>query len=302
MSGSSANAAARRRRAAPEAPTPTTNVNPNVNPNPSVTPVPTANMSQPLQLLYVHEERFNDLEENLENTVIEIINKRMAEQNLNEKLKFLSDKLNLLTNDFNNIKDLVIKSQTLGLETNTEMLKMKDAINDLDSKIKEAANDEDENMFSDSAAKMLFKSMFEGGMPNNMEELNKMNVDEFNTLNIHDKVEDDDLEVEAGSINQLSVTSEEIEDRPINELVMDKEEIGKLVMEELKDDRKDLEANVIDELKEKITGVEVNNIDELSKTELEKVREEVLGEILEEMKEGNNIPLIEEPVSNVESK
>ena len=300
MSGSSANAAARRRRAAPEAPT--TNVNPNVNPNPSVTPIPTANMSQPLQLLYVHEERFNDLEENLEQTIIEIINKRMAEQNLNEKLKFLSDKLNVLTNDYNNIKDLVIKSQTLGLETNTEMLKMKDDLNDLDSKIKEAGNDEEENMFSDSAAKMLFKSMFEGGMPNNMEELNKMNVDEFNTLNIHDKVEDDDLEVEAGSVNQLSVTSEEIEASPIDELVMDKEEIGKLVMEELKDDRKELEANVIDELKEKITGVEVNNIDELSKTELEKVREEVLGEILEEMKEGNNIPLIEEPVSNVESK
>ena len=85
MSGSSANAAARRRRAATEAPTPNTNV----NPNPSVTPVPTANMSQPLQLLYVHEERFNDLEENLENTVIEIINKKLAEQILNEKLKFL---------------------------------------------------------------------------------------------------------------------------------------------------------------------------------------------------------------------
>ena len=146
MSGASAVASARRRRAEPTPQTITPST-PNI-PQPARNNIDDDSQKQPvtpLQILQAHDLKIKELETTLESKVVEI-SKAVVEENLKHLIlnngpsaspddSSLEKRIDKLTENLEELKMLVIKNQTLGLETNGEMLKLqKDSI-DLKDKV-----------------------------------------------------------------------------------------------------------------------------------------------------------------------
>lgn len=258
MSGASAVASARRRRAEP---TPQT-----ITPSTSNTTPATRNNNDddsqkqpvtPLQILQVHDLKIKEIETTLENKIVEIT-KSVLEENLKHlKLDNVSSissdngslvkRIDKLTENLEELKSLVIKNQTLGLETNSEMLKQKNdsveimrkmtlletassanynvnekvmkrltKIEENVSEIQNMIKEDDENFNEHfnfdkgGAAEMLLKSMMQGSfnIPTNRDNKEEEVQQEAHTLNIHDN--ESDASNDIGDISELTLTESDL--------------------------------------------------------------------------------------------
>jgi len=126
MSGASALAAAKRRRAIPTEPTrPSQKIQerdrePRVQSNPG--PQVQTPAQNPLHLLLQHEQRLNDLDKSLTQL-------KMTEQKPNaltpDSLQYFKTQHDLMHQELNELKKILIKVQTFSMETNLDVLKMK---------------------------------------------------------------------------------------------------------------------------------------------------------------------------------
>ena len=129
MSGASALAAAKRRRAVPTEPARPTTVQSKQNqlPKPVQTePVVSSNTQasaqNPLQLLIQHEQRLIDLENGLEKLNI---TEKKTDTLTPDSLQYFKSQQELLSQEFQELKKIIIKVQTFSMETNLELLKIK---------------------------------------------------------------------------------------------------------------------------------------------------------------------------------
>ena len=219
MSGASAVASARRRRAdptpsiiKPEAKSDTIKQEKNNEINEK-------QVLTPLQILQMHDKKIKDLETNLE-TNLESIIVEISKKVLSENIKYFNlDKeeevkkeivefdsapilkeIDTLSNKFDELKTLLIKSQQTTNESSNEMLKIKDKIlgleehvNKIETQIKE--NEEiHENIFNmngNNSAEMLLRSMMESST---------IETSDNEKINIHD----DDIDNDSTEIGELS--------------------------------------------------------------------------------------------------
>jgi hypothetical protein len=229
MSGASAMAAARRRRAGTQEQTPNIQEINRKQQQENVIEENSNKQLSPLQILKLHDDKIKKIEELLnqkddimysqnskseESMNIELMTKKMEElvtnklNNINDIIKSMllnieklsnsvnnneknQNKTEEFTNELNTLKMLVIKNQALSLETNNDIIKMKDELND----IKNLINDNNENDLIDSNSNDILKSMF-----------NNLGHDEniFAKINIK---EDDEEDITLKNIETLDITS-----------------------------------------------------------------------------------------------
>ncbi len=134
MSGASALAAAKRRRAVPTEP---------VRPSQSkVTQVPVQNQAanqvpiqsqnqvpisaqNPLSLLLQHEQKLNDLEKNM--THLKLSDKK-SEVLTPDTLQYFKTQHDLMSQELQELKKILIKVQSFSMETNLDVLKLKQTL------------------------------------------------------------------------------------------------------------------------------------------------------------------------------
>jgi len=228
MSGSSAVASARRRRAEPIPQTITSSGG-----NPETTQQIKNNddsvqkqSATPLQILQVHDKKIKELEDNLEETIVEISKKVLAENlkqfNLdkpqpvvNNKVEFdsrpLIEKYESLSSKFDELKTLFIKSQMMSIETNTEMLRIKDKVleveeysSQIELQLKKTEQNENNlfNMDGDNGdAEMFLRSMMQSAVMGNSKD---------DRLNIHDNDTDEESN-ELGDVSEITLSESELD-------------------------------------------------------------------------------------------
>jgi len=137
------------------------------------------------------------------------IEKLSVINNINE---INTKKIDELVNELNGLKMLVIKNQTLSLETNNEMMKIKTNMQDLDEIVDsvknsvESTNSNDSFNMNDNTAQMLFKSMLESSFSNSS------TGEMFNKLNILDNDESDDLSDDIDkNVNEIQLTETDLQ-------------------------------------------------------------------------------------------
>tara|TARA_B100000902_G_C27272959_1_gene897286 strand:- start:524 stop:1363 length:840 start_codon:yes stop_codon:yes gene_type:complete len=224
MSGAAAVASARRRRAsgAPEPMPPQRQVN---NTQRQVEP-DSNNQMTPLQILQLHDDKLTSMEEDFESRVEKIILEKMnksntldssnmtdsitRESNIMEQINLKienalsvklaevmtinennTNKVDYLVKEINELKMLVIKTQTLGLETNNDMIKMKDNIKVIEEykNVPGSSNDIDNGL-------NFMKTMMGIGDLDIEKQENK-------ALNIHDEVDDNENIIKIQDINDI---------------------------------------------------------------------------------------------------
>lgn len=134
----------------------------------------------------------------LNNTISSILSNVEKLSKINTVCDNNTHKLEEYVSELNGLKLLVIKTQALSLETNSDMLKMKDSLTDLNETVVDLRNNnlDEENIFDadNNNTQFLLKSMFEKGlMQHNLES-------HLNKLNIHD----DEIVMDEHNINELS--------------------------------------------------------------------------------------------------
>ena len=242
MSGASAMAAARRRRAgAQEQIQGSQQINKQVTIQENIIQE-NNNQLTPLQILKMHDTKIKNLEELLNEKIdnnismnsksnedinIDLLTKKMEDlvtnklNNINDTIKSMLlnieklsnnvkineknlNKTEEFTNELNALKMLVIKNQTLSLETNNDIIKMKDELNE----IKHSINDDNNNDLTHTND--ILKSMFNRFSDNDNDNENE-NI--FSKINIEDNDEDD---IMLKNIENLDITITGIED--LNEI------------------------------------------------------------------------------------
>lgn len=199
MSGASALASARRRRAetTPQIITPNTS---NTTPAPRNNNVDDSQKQQvtPLQILQTHDLKLKELESTLESKVVEIakavLEENLKHLNLDKGSSVSSDdgylvkRIDKLTESLEELKMLVIKNQTLGLETNGEMLKLQNDSVELKTKITLLENDNNGN---DKVIERL-KVMEENNNNVNEKLLERLKVIEENVSELENIIKEDE--------------------------------------------------------------------------------------------------------------
>ena len=271
MSGASAMASARRRRTNPQEQNQRpgqTNREVSVSDN-NIRDNET-NQLTPLQILKLHDEKIKELEELINNDSLknestslltnennmqqslyekieEIVSKRL--NNINDEIKSLllnieklsnitinnektANKIDKFINELNDLKMLVIKNQSMGLESNNDIIKLKDEVNEIKNYMDDNTNNnvpntndllktmfnsfnEDETMFSkiniqdsDSDDEVTLKNIENLNMndSDNLQELN--NIPELNNLqelnNIRNDVESEIAEKKLDNLHNIS--------------------------------------------------------------------------------------------------
>ena len=138
MSGASALAAAKRRRAAAAEPTrPTSASKPNQIPKPNQPSVSSQGQGQaqvpsqnPLQLLLQHEQRLLDLEKGVNQ--LKLTDKK-TDVMTPDTLNYFKTQQELLSQEIQDLKKIIIKVQTFSMETNLEVLKIKKTLKLVDA-------------------------------------------------------------------------------------------------------------------------------------------------------------------------
>ena len=238
MSGSSAMASARRRRVAestitvPEESKPTIISKSNIVNNDNI---PKQSM-KPLEILQIHDSKLRTIEDSMEEKIIELSKVVLREnlkhivkevetikinnnslrdelsasiRNTNASVSFdsspLVEKISTLSDNYDELKTLLIKSQQQSIDTHTEMMKMKDRevflqskVSELESMIGDTTGNDNGGMFDmgqgGGVAEML-RSMMESSMADNSGE---------EVLNIHENDCDDATELyDMDEINRI---------------------------------------------------------------------------------------------------
>lgn len=128
MSGASALAAAKRRRAVPtETTRPTSSPKVNVPTVQVQAPVAAQN---PLSLLLQHEQKLNDLEKNM---IHLNLSDKKSEILTPDTLSYFKTQHELMSQELQELKKIIMKVQTFSMETNLDVLKLKKSIKVIDS-------------------------------------------------------------------------------------------------------------------------------------------------------------------------
>ena len=132
MSGASALAAAKRRRAVPTEPSRPSQPKisssvQNQNQGQVQTPIAAQN---PLALLLQHEQKLNDLEINM--TQLKVSDKK-SEVLTPDTLQYFKTQHELMSQELQELKKVLIKVQSFSMETNLDVLKLKQTIKGIDS-------------------------------------------------------------------------------------------------------------------------------------------------------------------------
>ena len=128
MSGASALAAAKRRRAVasdPVKPPQPQRAQPQLQqPQPQTQPQnqPQSAVNNPLNILLRHEQKLVELEESLEGLQIE---SKKPDTLSPDTLHFFKTQHDLLTQEIQELKKIIIKVQTFSMETNMELIRLK---------------------------------------------------------------------------------------------------------------------------------------------------------------------------------
>jgi len=228
MSGSSAVASARRRRADP---VPQTITSPSGNPATTQQRKTDDDSVQkqsatPIQILQVHDKKIKELEDNLEEMIVEISKKVFAENlkhfNLDKPQPVVNNtpvfdseplikKFESLSYKFDELKTFFIKSQMMCIETNTEMLKIKDKVleleefsSELEVKLKKTEENENNvfNMDGDNGdAEMFLRNIMQSAL---------IGSNKDNTLNIHDNDIDNESN-ELGDVSEITLSESDLD-------------------------------------------------------------------------------------------
>lgn len=135
MSGASALAAAKRRRAVPSEPTRPISSPSKTNqiPKPVQTSVSSnvqAPSQNPLQVLIQHEQRLIDLEKNVGQLKIE---DKKPETITPDTIQYFKTQHDLMSQEIQELKKIIIKVQTFSMETNLDLIKIKKTLKVNDS-------------------------------------------------------------------------------------------------------------------------------------------------------------------------
>jgi hypothetical protein len=126
MSGASALAAAKRRRAVgsdPVKPPPRQTMPPPQLQAPvQVQQTPQTNSNNPLNILLRHEQKIVEIEEALEGLQLEV---KKPESLSPDTLHFFKTQHDLLSQEIQELKKIIIKVQTFSMETNMELIRLK---------------------------------------------------------------------------------------------------------------------------------------------------------------------------------
>ena len=130
MSGASALAAAKRRRAVPAEPTRPNSAPQKTNQLPK--PVQTSVSSNvqtpsqnPLQLLIQHEQRLIDLEKSVSQLKID---DKKQDTLTPDTLQYFKTQQEMMSQEIQDLKKIIIKVQTFSMETNLDLIKIKKTI------------------------------------------------------------------------------------------------------------------------------------------------------------------------------
>jgi len=139
MSGASALAAAKRRRAVPTEPSrpsqpkvtsPQTQSQVQVQSQTQNQLQPPISAQNPLALLLQHEQKLNDLEKNM--TQLKVSDKK-SEVLTPDTLQYFKTQHELMSQELQELKKVLIKVQSFSMETNLDVLKLKQTIKGIDS-------------------------------------------------------------------------------------------------------------------------------------------------------------------------
>jgi hypothetical protein len=140
MSGASALAAAKRRRAVPAAESgrpisSSSNLTQNQSQIPKqVQPTVPSNVQtpgqNPLLLLLQHEQRLIDIEKGVSELNV---NSKKPESLNNDTLQYFKTQQDLLSQEIQDLKKIIIKVQTFSMETNLDLIKIKKTLKMIDS-------------------------------------------------------------------------------------------------------------------------------------------------------------------------
>ncbi len=129
MSGASALAAAKRRRAVPTEPNrPSVPSRSNPPPTSPVSPVQIQQPIQaqnPLSLLLQHEQKLNDLEKNMGQ--LKVADKK-SDVLTPDTLQYFKTQHDLMSQELQELKKILMKVQTFSMETNLDVLKLKKSL------------------------------------------------------------------------------------------------------------------------------------------------------------------------------
>lgn len=130
MSGASALAAAKRRRAVPTDPRQSNPVQSKPNPvQPSVTQPPVQLPAQnPLNLLIQHEQKLNELEKNVAQMKVSDKSEILTP----DTLQYFKKQHELMAQELQELKKILIKVQTFSMETNLDVLNLKKSLKIID--------------------------------------------------------------------------------------------------------------------------------------------------------------------------
>jgi len=136
-----------------------------------------------------YTSKFADINNSLSSLTSNI--EKSSSINLDENLIKKIDNLNI---EMNTLKLLVIKNQTLSLESNVETNKLRDSLNSMKDKIETIENLLNNNQNND--AENLLRNMFQGQFGNSS----------FSKINIHDDEEDSEVSDDRLDISNLDET------------------------------------------------------------------------------------------------
>jgi len=230
------------------------------------------------------QENFNTFKENTIK-MIDLLNVKESLPSISESISDVA-KVDMLTKEVNELKLLVIKNQTLALETCTSIINMKDEFKSNNEKIEEIIetitnlNNRQCNEPRCDPAQMFLQSFMKnnlfGGVGKINTETEYDDIDEYNedTMNIdNNKKLHIDLTTE-----QLDLDDEEIisgDDKLIlntNELIIDENQLQEILdlnnMEEINLNNASLKQEVINEIKNISLTTSENNLEDKIETDM----------------------------------
>jgi hypothetical protein len=148
MSGASALAAAKRRRAVPtetsrpSSSQPKNSTPPQIQQNQPAILNPVS-VQNPLSLLIQHEQKLNDLEKNMGQ--LKVADKK-SEILTPDTLQYFKTQHELMSQELQELKKIIMKVQTFSMETNLDVIKLKKSLKVTDSTVIDS-NETAENMF-----------------------------------------------------------------------------------------------------------------------------------------------------------
>lgn len=184
-------------------------------------------------------------------TTINDANKNLNLELLNIKQRIDGKDNSLKSEDFEELKMIVIKTQTLGLETNNEVIKLKNQLAELNDKLdniasccnKDVGEDDEQFNMGDPSIQMLMKSLLNSDLQN-IDDLmcEKLNISDDSNPDQRESIESEELEAYDNIINSDEQNNSKIEVITVSDTEeIEKQDIKKEICKELNSVTTDIE-------------------------------------------------------------